>query len=94
MSEKCKKYIYRGMSESRCSRNAKRDGYCTQHHPDSKKAREEAAGRRWKEKQKRSPWNQLGAATKRIKKLEGEIAKLVEENNALKAEFFKAKEGL
>lgn len=32
-----------------CSRAAKRDGYCTQHHPDSSAAREAKMRARWAE---------------------------------------------
>jgi len=30
-----------------CSRKAKRDGYCTQHHPDSAKARHKSSKDKW-----------------------------------------------
>jgi len=39
---KCQKRVYHShgaFGGSRCSRNAVRDGYCTQHHPDAKEAR-------------------------------------------------------
>lgn len=31
-----------------CSRKAKRDGYCTQHHPDAKAARDATRDAKWK----------------------------------------------
>ncbi len=36
--EQCKGKVYRngGWSPSRCSRKAVSDGYCTQHHPDTR----------------------------------------------------------
>ena len=37
-----------GWGTYRCSRKAVRDGFCTQHHPDSKKARLEATNAKYK----------------------------------------------
>jgi hypothetical protein len=39
----------------RCTRKATRDGYCTQHHPDTVEQRRAAMERRWNEKRKRDP---------------------------------------
>ncbi len=48
--EKCKEKIFRGAGHgsSQCSRNAVKDGYCKQHHPDNVKARREANEAKWK----------------------------------------------
>lgn len=32
-----------------CTRNASKDGYCGQHHPDAVKARQEASNKKWEE---------------------------------------------
>jgi len=45
--EKCKEEVWHGYSSSRCSRNAKRDGYCTQHHPETKAERKRKQAARW-----------------------------------------------
>jgi hypothetical protein len=37
-----------GWRTYQCSRNAKKDGYCKQHHPDSVKARRKEAEKRWR----------------------------------------------
>lgn len=38
---KCKAEVWNGWRFHKCARNAKRDGYCTQHHPDTKKAKKD-----------------------------------------------------
>ena len=58
-----------------CSRNIWKDGYCKQHHPDTKKKREKEKDKRFKEKQKQDPWYKLGRAQDKIKRME----KLVDE---------------
>ena len=50
MSDRCKTIVpspgsFRGFP---CSRKATRDGYCTQHHPESEKARRAASDAKWK----------------------------------------------
>lgn len=50
MTEQCKQTRMDGYHQVGCSRKAKRDGYCTQHHPDTVKARREESSRKWKEK--------------------------------------------
>ena len=44
--EYCKVKVYRGWDSHRCSRYAVRDGYCTQHHPDSVAKRQDEAEER------------------------------------------------
>jgi hypothetical protein len=46
MSERCKARIWIGYQSHQCSRSAVSDGYCKQHHPDTKKARSEAITKR------------------------------------------------
>ena len=52
MSEKCRETIHgpglSGVRGHQCRRNAVRDGFCTQHHPDEVKARNAVQAARWK----------------------------------------------
>lgn len=59
-----------------CTRKAKKEGYCTQHHPDSVKKREEEATRKWKEKQDNSVYARLEKALKRNRELEADYKEL------------------
>lgn len=70
MSEKCKQMVWRGWTSSQCSRNATKDGWCKQHHPDSKKARRDASDARYKEKWENDP---LSLSRKKVKELEATI---------------------
>lgn len=74
MSARCKQEIYRGTfsRQDQCSRQAKRDGYCNQHHPDTVKARKEKSHNNYVAKKRREnkPWHLLAAAEQRIKALE------------------------
>ena len=49
MAEKCKESVYdaRGYYSRQCSRDAVKDGYCKQHHPDTIKKKEEARKAKW-----------------------------------------------
>ena len=51
----CKESVYHpGMfTGNGCARKAKRDGYCTQHHPDVVKARRKASSERWEAQTRR-----------------------------------------
>lgn len=64
---------------SQCSREAVKDGFCKQHHPDAKKARLEASSRRWQEKHDKSDSARLYRALKENEQLRAEL-------EALKAE--------
>ena len=63
---------------SQCSRKRVKGTYCTQHHPDSVKKRQDAQAARYKEKEAKSPWRKLEEAVKREKKLEARLKKIVE----------------
>lgn len=69
----CKEMVPDGISRSdgthQCSYKIKRDGYCLTHHPESVKARREAADKRYKEKEEQSLYRQLMIANKRIEYL-------------------------
>lgn len=48
--EQCKEYVYGvRIHKTRCSRKAWKDGYCKQHHSDSKKEREDKKHKAWAE---------------------------------------------
>jgi hypothetical protein len=76
--ERCKKKIWQGWRYTQCSRNAWKDGFCKQHHPESVQAREEKSQAAWKAKQNNSPWAHLARAQERIKELEIENQNLKE----------------
>jgi hypothetical protein len=82
MTERCKEQVrIPGSSWPRyhqCQRAAVKDGYCTQHHPDSRKARYDESIRRWKEKQENSESARLFRALKEIEELKAELAALKE----------------
>ena len=48
MSVKCKAEVMSGYYLTNCSRNAKKDGFCHQHHPDRKVELEEKRQERFK----------------------------------------------
>lgn len=73
---RCKERVYSHWRSRQCHRKAWKDGYCKQHHPDTVKARRDAANKRYEEKQKQSPWYKLEQAHKRIAELEAEIKRL------------------
>jgi hypothetical protein len=47
---------------SRCSRNAVRDGFCKQHHPEAKEERKRKSEALWEANQKASPLGRLKVA--------------------------------
>lgn len=50
----CKELAHHGrMGLAQCTRRPKRDGYCAQHHPEAKAAREAASRKAWDEQAKR-----------------------------------------
>ena len=62
----------RSVNFHRCRRNAVKDGYCKQHHPDTVAKRDEERRLRWEEKQNTSPIRKLAQAMEKIKELEAE----------------------
>ena len=74
--EKCKKRVFKDWHSHRCTRNAWKDGFCKQHHPETVKARDAEASRRYVEKQASSPWALLKKAEERIAELESELKEL------------------
>ncbi len=59
-----------------CTRKPWKDGFCKQHHPDSVKARRDAAAKKFDERMAKDPRTLLANALKRIVELEAEIAAL------------------
>jgi len=59
-----------------CFRDAWKDGYCKQHHPDTVKKRDEERAARYEAKQKQSPWYKLEIACKEIRRLKAKIRRL------------------
>lgn len=47
MSEKCKVTVWHGWHRHQCSRKAKKDGYCLQHHPDTVAAKKASREAQW-----------------------------------------------
>lgn len=86
--ERCKRHVYPiggSFMGHTCSRKAVRDGYCTQHHPDTEKARTEKSVARWNEKEaaQRAAW-EAGQNTLRnegalaaLKKVREEVVGLI-----------------
>lgn len=52
-----------------CLRRATRDGFCTQHHPDSIKARREEQLRRWEVKRRQSSSMRLVVAQEKLSRV-------------------------
>lgn len=50
MAERCKERIWHRHCSSQCTRKAGKDGYCTQHHPATIKARHAARNAKWQAK--------------------------------------------
>ena len=73
----CSKRIWSGFGwESQCKRKPWRDGWCKQHHPETKAKRAEESRIRYEEQRKQSPLYKLEQAQKRINELEAEISAL------------------
>jgi len=78
MNERCKQRVYdqSGWHSWQCSRNAWKDGFCKQHHPDTVAERRRRNDELLEAKRKASAWYKLKQANKRIAELEAEIAVL------------------
>jgi hypothetical protein len=85
MSEKCKKQVWGQSSYThyRCSRNAWKDGYCKQHHPDTVAERRKKSDAAYEIKREQSPLYKLQQALAEIKSLK-------EENKELKRQLAEA----
>lgn len=59
-----------------CRRNAWKDGWCKQHHPETEEKQREAAKRRYEERRKRSPSMRLGECLGENERLRAENADL------------------
>jgi hypothetical protein len=78
MSEKCKKRVWgqSSFNSYSCSRNAWKDGYCKQHHPDTVTERRKKSDAAYEIKRKQSPLYKLQQAIVKIKALEEENKEL------------------
>jgi len=79
--KKCKEmiHIYYGdwPHSIQCTRNAVKDGYCKQHHPDAVQKRRDASAKRHEEKRKQDPLYRLCQATERIAVLEEALYRII-----------------
>ena len=68
---RCRKRVYDSshFSGHQCKLKVVKDGFCRLHHPDSVKARGEAAHQRYLESVKNSTWMQLKRANEEIDRL-------------------------
>lgn len=57
--QQCTEKVFRDFHSHRCTRRAKRDGFCTQHHPDTVKARRDASSAKYEKERENSPTQQL-----------------------------------
>lgn len=80
IKERCKEMIFGDFHHRQCSRNAWKDGYCKQHHPDSIKEQIRKSEKRWAAeaeiKRQNSPWTKLKEALKENERLKDEINRL------------------
>lgn len=83
MATKCKKNVYDGWKIRPCSRTARFDGFCRQHHPDSiAKRHHECDARQRKEVQEVSNSPMAHLAQRNIE-LETRVKELEKENNEI-----------
>ena len=72
-SDKCKASVPfggRSVNFHQCQRKAKRDGWCTQHHPDSEAKRRAEADARYKARRDNLPLVRLGRCTKALAEMQ------------------------
>ena len=71
MNDRCKEMKVsdggRWPSFHQCYRKPWKDGYCKTHHPESIKARQEKAQKKYEAKRKLEPWYRLNIANERLK---------------------------
>ena len=100
MAELCKQEVRGdgGWHWFQCSRNATKDGYCWQHHPDAIANRAKESIARYEEKERNSPWRKLERMTTDRDKLNHqcqEYKEWIEHTlNTLKPQLAKAKAGI
>ena len=78
MSDGCKAKVWSvdGWHQYPCSRNAKKDGYCTQHHPNNVEKRRKASEEREQKAYENSPLQRTIRAESKLKELEAENVSL------------------
>ena len=75
-ADRCKQMMFHGWHPQQCSRIAREDGFCKQHHPETVKVRHQKSATRWEEEKKQSCWYRLESAQKEIEALKARIAEL------------------
>ena len=89
--ERCKESVpIAGLAfyrEKRCSRVAVKDGYCTQHHPDTIAKRREKSQQDYERRIASSPLSRLRGAMKEIERLQQRVAELDACLNQYQARF-------
>ena len=76
-SERCKEKVWEGFHSHRCLRKAVKDGYCTQHHPDSVAKRRAKSEERYQAQLENSPYHKIGKLQKENKELTEALKGLV-----------------
>ena len=71
----CKESVMRAgeWRATQCLRNAKQDGYCSQHHPDARAARDKASALKWEEDRKKTASHKLAVAGEKIRRVREEV---------------------
>ena len=84
---RCKAHVWHDYHQDQCTRAAKRDGWCSQHHPDAEKERRSIAHEKWEKRRAASPAAEvarLRAALARVRNaLEGDIVEYDDVTNML-----------
>lgn len=85
MTEKCKAIVYpkgaySAFKPGGCSRNAVRDGFCKQHHPDAQAERDKIRQELFDHKirMREAPYNRLQEAQARIRVLEDALCEVMD----------------
>ena len=74
---RCKADVWHGYHSATCSRAAKRDGFCNQHHPDAEAKRDAAARERHDRRLAASPAAEVARLRAEVERLRGLVARAV-----------------
>jgi aspartate oxidase len=85
-TKRCKETVFVSLiSSHQCRRNVWKDGYCKQHHPETKAAREEKREKRFQLKLESHPlriaYKKMAELEKENKKLKRKITRLTKERS-------------
>ena len=70
---RCKESVMRGYHMGKCLRNAVKDGYCKQHHPDSIAERDRLRQVEWDRQQDNSIYSRFARLQERNKELQAQL---------------------